>query len=468
MTVQTQYDVIVIGAGPGGYVAAIRAAQLGMRVACVERGPALGGTCLNVGCIPSKALLSVTAEYAALKNHGAEVGIEAADLSFNLSKLMAHKNAVVGKLTQGIAFLFKKNKVTSFSGTATLEGSGVVHVTGRDEEVTRLQAPHIIIATGSEVVTLPTLPVDGKRIVTSTEALALEEVPKTLAVVGGGYIGLELASVWSRLGAQVTVIEVGERIVPAMDHSVGDALMGVLQKQGIVFHLNTTVTRAEVQKHGVTLALKSGDTTEALTAEVVLVAVGRTPHTGGLGLEAIGIQVDTRGAIPVNARFETTCPGVYAIGDVIPGPMLAHKAEEEGIAVAEIIAGQQAHVNYSAIPAVIYTDPEVASVGETEEQLMARGVAFKVGRAPLSANGRALAQNTPDGFVKILTNAATDRILGVHIIGPDAGTLIAEAVLALEYAASAEDIARTSHAHPTLNEVLREAAFAAWNMPLHG
>ncbi|MHB1301880.1 MAG: dihydrolipoyl dehydrogenase [Acidiphilium sp.] len=459
-----QYDVIVIGGGPGGYVCAIRAAQLGMKVACVEKRATLGGTCLNVGCIPSKALLQSSENYHALLHGFAEHGVVAKEASFDLVKMMGHKDSVVTANVKGVEFLFKKNKVTWIKGTAAFKSADTIAVDGKD-----YTAKHIVIATGSESVPLPGVEFDEKRIVTSTGAIALENVPKHLVVIGGGYIGLELGSVWRRLGSEVTVIEFLDRLVPTMDGEVATAFQRILGKLGMKFKLGTKVTKAEKGKDGVTLTLEpaKGGETETLQADVVLVAIGRRAHTEGLGLDAVGVATDERGRVKTNGHFATNVPGVYAIGDVIAGPMLAHKAEEEGAALAELLAGQAGHVNYGAIPGVVYTWPEVASVGKTEEELKAEGIAYKVGKFPFTANGRARAMGDTDGFVKLLSDKTTDKLLGAHIIGPDAGTIIAELVMAIEFGASAEDVARTSHAHPSLNEAVKEAALAVDGRAIH-
>ncbi len=464
------YDVIVIGGGPGGYVAAIRAAQLGLRTACVEKRGSLGGTCLNVGCIPSKALLQSTEKLDEAKHALAQHGIKLAGIEVDLAAMMARKDKVVGDNTRGVEFLFKKYKVDYIKGTARLTEPGKMAVTPIDGGAAgELTARSIIIATGSDIMSLPGVEIDEKSIVSSTGALALPAVPRHLLVVGGGYIGLEMGSVWRRLGAEVTVVEFLDRITPGMDAELGKALQRVLTKQGINFRLGTNVTAAKRGKDGVTLTLEpaqGGPATE-VTADVVLVSIGRRPYTEGLGLQEIGVLVDNKGRVKVDERYATNIPGLYAIGDVIDGPMLAHKASEEGVALAEMLAGQRSHVNYGAIPAVIYTWPEVASVGRTEEELKAAGIAYKAGKFPFTANSRARAMGDTEGFVKILAETQTDRVLGVHIIGPDAGTMIAEAVIAMEYGASAEDIARTCHAHPTLNEAVKEAALAVEGHPIH-
>jgi dihydrolipoamide dehydrogenase len=458
------FDVIVIGSGPGGYVCALRAAQLGMKVACVEKRATLGGTCLNIGCIPSKALLQSSENYAeathALKDHG--VIVEGVKL--DLARMQARKGEVVAANVKGVEFLFGKNKVTWLKGTGRITAPGKVDVAG-----TEYAAKHIVIATGSDSVPLPGVAVDEARIVTSTGGLELRAVPGHLVVIGAGYIGLELGSVWRRLGAKVTVVEFLDRIVPGMDAEVAKAFQRVLTKQGLAFRLSTKVTAAQADNEGVALTLQpaAGGAETALRADVVLVAIGRRPYTEGLGLAEIGVALDARGRVQIDAHFATSVPGIYAVGDVIAGPMLAHKAEDEGVALAERLAGQAGHVNYDAIPGVVYTWPEVASVGSTEEALKEAGTAYKTGKFPFTANGRARALGMTEGFVKILADAATDRLLGAHIIGPDAGTLIAELVTAIEFGASAEDVARICHAHPTLSEAVKEAALAAEGRALH-
>ncbi len=466
---ENKFDVVVIGSGPGGYVAAIRAAQLGLKTACVEKHSALGGTCLNVGCIPSKALLQASEEYAhvgkALKRHGVMVE----GLSLDLAAMMGHKDKVVGDLTKGIAHLFKKNDIARFEGLGALGAPGEVVVSAGDGSETVLGAGATIIASGSATASLPGIEIDEKRILSSTGALALGEVPGHLAVIGAGYIGLEMASVWGRLGAKITVIEFLDRILPGMDGELAAQFQKLLRRQKMKFKLSTKVTGAKSGKNGVTLAMEpvAGGEAETLEADAVLVAVGRIPYTEGLGLEQAGVALDKGGRIEVDENFATNVAGVYAIGDVIKGPMLAHKAEDEGVAAAEIIAGQKSHVNYSAIPGVVYTQPEVATVGQTEEQLQDAGIDYNAGSFPFMANGRARAMLATDGFVKILADAASDRILGVHIIGAGAGTLIAEAVLAIELGASAEDLARTCHAHPTLSEAIKEAALDVDERAIH-
>jgi dihydrolipoamide dehydrogenase len=458
------YDVVVIGGGPGGYVAAIRAAQLGMKVACVEKRGSLGGTCLNIGCIPSKALLQSSEKFAEAGHALAMHGVKVEGIGLDLKTMLARKDKVVGENTRGVEFLFKKNKVAWIKGAARIAGPGSIAVNGDT-----VSAKSIVIATGSDVVTLPGIEIDEKRIVSSTGALTLSEVPKRFVVIGGGYIGLEMGSVWRRLGAEVTVVEFLDRITPGMDAEIGKNLQRALQKQGFAFKLGTKVVGAKAGNDGVALALEpaQGGAREEMKADVVLVAVGRRPYTDGLGLETVGVALDEKKRVKVDGQFRTNVAGIYAIGDVIAGAMLAHKAEDEGSAVAEIIAGQKPHIDYDAIPAVIYTQPEVASVGKSEEDLKAAGVAYAVGKFPFTANGRARANGDTEGFVKILADAKTDRMLGAHIIGADAGTMIAELALAMEYGASSEDIARTSHAHPTLPEATKEAALAVAKRAVH-
>ncbi len=458
------FDVIVIGAGPGGYVCAIRAAQLGMKVACVEKRETLGGTCLNVGCIPSKALLQSSENFHEATHSLADHGILIEGVKLDLAKMQARKAEVVGANVKGVEFLFKKNKVTWLKGAGRITAPGTVDVAG-----TAYTAKHIVIATGSESTPLPGVEVDEQQIVTSTGALELAVVPKHLAVIGGGVIGLELGSVWRRLGAEVTVIEFLDRLIPGNDGEIAKQFERVLTRQGMKFRLSTKVTKAEKTEAGVVLSVESVKTgkQETITADIVLLAIGRRPHVEALGLADVGIALDERGRVKTDAHYATNIPGIYAIGDVIAGPMLAHKAEDEGVALAEILAGQHGHVNYDVIPGVVYTWPEVASIGATEETLKAAGTAYKVGKFPFTANGRARAMGATDGFVKILADAKTDRVLGAHILGPDAGTLIAEIALAMEFGASSEDIARTCHAHPSLNEAVKEAALAVEGRALH-
>ncbi|MEL6961284.1 MAG: dihydrolipoyl dehydrogenase [Pseudomonadota bacterium] len=463
------YDVVVIGSGPGGYVAAIRAAQLGLKTACVERRETLGGTCLNIGCIPSKALLHSSELYAEAMNGMNAHGIKLGSVELDLDAMLDHKSKVVKELTQGIEFLFRKNKVTSIHGHGRIAGPGTVQVAANDGTNRDLTTKNIIIATGSDIVPLPGIEVDEKRIVSSTGALALDSVPGHLVVVGAGYIGLELGTVWRRLGAKVTVVEFLDRITPGMDSEVAKQFQRLLSRQGLGFMLGTKVTSVDSSGDRLVVATEpaEGGDPETMKADVVLVAIGRRPYTEDLGLQTVGLKTDNHGRIEVDANLATSIDGIYAIGDVIAGPMLAHKAEDEGVFLAERIAGQRPHINYEAIPAVIYTAPEVASVGSTEDDLKQAQISYNVGKFPFSANSRARATGNIDGFVKVLADAETDRLLGVHIIGEDAGTMIAEAALAIEFGASSEDLARTCHAHPTLEEAVKEAALAAHGLPLH-
>ncbi len=458
-----QFDVTIIGTGPGGYVSAIRAAQLGLKVAVVEKRGSHGGTCLNVGCIPSKALLHASELFAESKHSFAKMGIKV-EPSYDFAKMLAFKQEAIDGNTKGIDFLLKKSKVTVFHGTGKIAGPGKVAV---GDEV--IDTKTIVIATGSDVAKLKGIDIDEERIVSSTGALALKEVPQRLAVIGAGVIGLELGSVYARLGAKVTVIEYLDRILPGMDLDVAKTFQRMLQKQGFAFRLGSKVTGAAKGEGKVTLSVEpaAGGAAEAIEADVVLVAVGRVPYTEGLGLEAAGVKLDNRGRVEVDAHYATNVPGIYAIGDVIKGPMLAHKAEDEGIALAEILAGQAGHVNYGIIPGVVYTAPEVAAVGKTEEELKAEGADYKAGKFLFLANGRAKANQTTDGFVKVLADAKTDRVLGVHIVGPMAGELIHEAAVLMEFGGSAEDLARTCHAHPTLSEAVKEAALAVAGRAIH-
>ncbi len=458
------FDVVVIGAGPGGYTAAIRAAQLGFTVACIEKDAGLGGTCTNVGCIPSKALLHSSELYHEATHGFAQHGIKVGKIEIDLPAMMAQKQSVVTSSNKGIEFLFKKNKVTRFLGEGSLLGGGKVQV-GEDT----LTAKHIILAPGSEVTPLPGIDIDEEKVVSSTGALKLAAVPKTMVVIGGGVIGLELGSVWSRLGAEVTVVEFLDRILPTNDGEVSKQMQRVLTKQGMKFKLGTKVTSAKASKKGVTLTVApaAGGDAEELNADVVLVSIGRRPYTKGLGLGKAGVELDERGRIKVDDHFATTAPGIYAIGDCIRGAMLAHKAEEEGVVLTEMLAGQKPHINYDAIPGVVYTWPEVASVGKTEEELKAAGVQYKTGKFPFTANARARAMTMTDGFVKILEDAATQKIVGCHIIGADAGHIIQEIVQAIEFGASAEDVFRTVHAHPALTEAVKEAALAVEGRPIN-
>jgi dihydrolipoamide dehydrogenase len=458
------FDVIVIGSGPGGYVCAIRAAQLGMKVACVEKRATLGGTCLNIGCIPSKALLQSSENFHATTHAWKDHGIVVDGVKLDLARMQARKGEVVTANVKGVEFLFNKNKISWLKGAGRIVAAGQVDVAG-----TVYEAKHIVIATGSDSVPLPGVEVDERRIVTSTGALELEQVPGHLVVVGAGVIGLELGSVWRRLGAKVTVVEFLDRILPGMDLEVAKNFQRILTKQGFVFKLSSKVTGAREDNTGVNLSLEpvKGGAAEDLRADVVLVAIGRRPYTDGLGLAEAGVETDARGRVKTDAHFATNVPGIYAIGDVIAGPMLAHKAEDEGVALAERLAGQAGHVNYAAIPGIVYTWPEVAAVGETEETLKEAGIAYNVGKFPFTANGRARAIGMTDGFVKILADKKTDRLLGAHIVGADAGALIAEIVTAIEFGASAEDVARICHAHPTLSEAVKEAALAVEGRPIH-
>jgi dihydrolipoamide dehydrogenase len=458
------FDVIVIGSGPGGYVCAIRAAQLGLKTACVEKRSTLGGTCLNVGCIPSKALLQSSENFHAASHKYKDHGIILSEIKLDLDRMMARKAEVVSANVKGVEFLFRKNKVTWLKGEGHILSPTQVDVSG-----TTYETKNIVIATGSESTPLRGVDVDEKTIVTSTGGLELEKVPEHLVVIGGGVIGLELGSVWRRLGSEVTVIEFLDRIVPTMDAEIGTAFERILLKQGLKFKLGSKVTAATRTNEGVTLTVEpaKGGPEEKIKADIVLLAIGRRPLTNGLGAAEAGVEIDDRGRVKTNAHYATNIPGIFAIGDVITGPMLAHKAEDEGVAVAELIAGQAGHVNYEAIPSVIYTWPEVASVGRTEEELKADGVDYKIGKFPFTANGRARAMGDTDGFVKILSDKTTDRLLGAHILGPDAGTLIAELTTAIEFGASAEDVARICHAHPTLSEAVKEAALASDNRALH-
>jgi dihydrolipoamide dehydrogenase len=456
------YDLIVIGTGPGGYVCAIRAAQLGLKTAVIEKNATFGGTCLNVGCIPSKAMLHASELYEEAGDSFAKMGIKVAKPSIDLPVLLKYKEQNVESNVKGVDFLFKKNKIEAFRGAGRIVAPGKIEVKDADGKTQTLETKNIVIATGSDVARLNGIDIDEKRIVSSTGALELAKVPQKLLVVGAGIIGLELGSVWRRLGAQVTIVEFLDHILPGIDGEVARQFHRLLQKQGIAFKLSSKVTGVDTS--GKTLNVKvepaAGGAAETIEADVVLVAIGRVPFTDGLGLETAGVKKDNRGRVIVDPHFRTNVAGIYAIGDVIAGPMLAHKAEDEGVAAAEVIAGQAGHVNYDVIPNVVYTSPEIASVGKTEEELKAAGVAYQVGKFPFSANARARANLATDGFVKILADAKTDRVLGVHILGPDAEAMIAEAAIAMEFGASSEDIARTCHAHPTLSEAVKEAALA--------
>lgn len=460
----SDYDVIVIGSGPGGYVCAIRCAQLGFKTACVEKRDTLGGTCLNVGCIPSKALLQASEKYEEAEKHLGAFGVNVSGVKLDMKAMMKHKTDVVDSNTKGIEFLFKKNKIDWLKGEGSIEAKGKVKV-GKDTHT----AKHIVIATGSDVIGLPGIEIDEKDIVSSTGALDFDKVPKSMVVIGGGVIGLELGAVWSRLGTEVTVIEFLDRILPTMDGDLSKEAQKIFKRQGLNFKLGTKVTEAKAGKGGVTLKVepaKGGDS-ETIKADKVLVAIGRKAFTDKLGLDKVGVETDDRGRVKTDKHFKTNVDGIYAIGDVIAGPMLAHKAEDEGVILAEMLAGQSGHIDYDCVPGVVYTWPEVAAVGKTEEQLKEEGTPYKVGKFPFTANGRARAMNATDGFVKILAHEKTDRLLGMHIIGPEAGTLIAEGVTVMEFQGSAEDIARICHAHPTLEEVIKEAALAVDKRMLH-
>jgi dihydrolipoyl dehydrogenase len=463
------YDLVVIGTGPGGYVCAIRAAQLGLKTAVVEKDKTFGGTCLNVGCIPSKALLHASELFEESGHSFGKMGIRVGAPTLDLPAMMKFKDEGVDGNVKGVAYLLKKNKVDAFQGVGRITAPGRIEVKAADGKSQTVETKAIVIATGSDVARLKGITIDEKRIVSSTGALVLPKVPGKLLVVGAGVIGLELGSVWRRLGAQVQVVEFLDRILPGMDLDVARSFQRILQKQGMAFRLSSKVTAIDAS--GATLkasvAPAASGTAETVEADVALIAIGRMPYTEGLGLETVGIKRDDRGRVAVDAHFATSVPGIYAIGDVIAGPMLAHKAEDEGVAAAEIIAGRAGHVNYDVIPNVIYTFPEVASIGKSEEELKSAGIAYNIGKFPFTANGRAKVNMQTDGFVKILADAKTDRVLGVHILGPDAGNMIAEAAVAMEFGASSEDIARTCHAHPTLTEAVKEAAMAVEKRSIH-
>ena len=462
------YDLVVIGTGPGGYVCAIRAAQLGLKVAVVEKRKTHGGTCLNVGCIPSKALLHASEMFEEAGHTFEKLGIVVGKPKLDLKAMMAHKQETIDANVTGVGFLLKKNKIDAFHGTASIPAAGKVVVTADDGKAQEIETKNIVIATGSESAPLPGVTVDEKTVVTSTGALEIGSVPKELVVVGAGVIGLEIGSVWSRLGAKVTVVEFLDRILPGMDGEVAKQFQRILEKQGFTFQLGSKVTKVETGKKGATVTVEpaAGGEAKTLNADIVLVAIGRRPNTDGLGLDKAGVATE-RGRVVIDDHFKTNVAGIYAIGDVVRGPMLAHKAEDEGVAVAEIIAGKHGHVNYDAIPGIVYTAPEVAAIGKTEEELKAAGVAYKVGKFPFTANGRARAMRHTDGFVKVLADAETDRVLGCHIIGPHAGDLIAEVTVLMEFGGSSEDLARTCHAHPTLAEAVKEAAMAVEKRQIH-
>jgi dihydrolipoamide dehydrogenase len=467
------YDLIVIGSGPGGYVCAIRAAQLGLKTAVVEKNPTFGGTCLNIGCIPSKALLHASELFNEAGHAFEKMGIGVGKPKLDLKQMLQFKQEAIDGNVKGVDFLFKKNKIDTYIGHGRILGAGKVEVKGTDGKTQTLETKSIVIATGSDVARLKGIEIDEKRVVSSTGALSLDTVPQKMLVVGAGVIGLELGSVWRRLGAEVTVVEFLDGALPGMDGEVRRQAQRLLEKQGMTFKLSSKVTA--IDKSGPRLKVtvepaksgSSGGAAETIEADVVLVSIGRVPYTEGLGLKEAGVKLDERGRVEIDVHFSTSVPGIWAIGDVIKGPMLAHKGEDEGVAIAEILAGQAGHVNYDVIPAVVYTMPEIASVGKTEEELKAAGVAYNVGKFPFTANGRAKANQQTDGFVKILADTKTDRVLGVHIIGSDAGNMIAEAVIAMEFGASAEDIARSCHAHPTLPEAVKEAALAVAKRSIH-
>lgn len=463
------YDLVVIGSGPGGYVCAIRAAQLGQKVAVVEKMKTYGGTCLNIGCIPSKALLHASELFEEAGHGFAAFGIVVNQPKLDLSAMLKHKDDTVASNVNGVAFLFKKNKIDGFTGTGRIAAPGRVEVTGEDGKVTTLETKNIVIATGSDVASLPGVEIDEKVIVSSTGALELEKVPARMILIGAGVIGLELGSVWRRLGAEVEVIEYLDRILPGMDGELAKQSQRLLEKQGLKFHLGCKVTGVTKTKKGasVTFAPSAGGEAKTLEADVVLVAIGRKPYTNGLGLEEVGVKLDPRGRVEIDEHFKTSVDGIYAIGDVVKGPMLAHKAEDEGVACAEIIAGKAGHVNYDVIPSVVYTFPEIASVGQTEEELKDAGIDYNVGKFPFTANGRARANRTTDGFVKFLADKGTDRVLGVHIVGAGAGEMIHEAAVLMEFGGSSEDLARTCHAHPTMSEAVKEAALAVEKRAIH-
>ena len=466
---QKSFDVIVIGGGPGGYVCAIRSAQLGFKTACIESRETLGGTCLNVGCIPSKSLLNLSENYYKAQKEFNSLGIEASSIKLNLSKMMNNKKKSVLTLTKGVDYLFKKNKITYLKGIGSIMSQNTVTVVNESKKKLNYQAKNIVISTGSIPASLPGIKIDENIIVSSTGALSFKKLPKELIIIGGGYIGLEMGSVWKRLGTNVTVVEFLDHIIPGMDSDVSTEFLKILKKQGINFKLNSKVTAVSKVKDQAVVDFTNNESAkrERIQTDKVLVAVGRKPNTEGLNLTKMDIKKDAQGRIQVNKKFQTKFENIYAIGDVIPGPMLAHKAEDEGIAVAEIIAGQAGHVNYEVIPAVIYTNPEVATVGKTEEEIKKEKIKYKVGKFPFLANSRARINNETEGFVKIIADEKSDKVLGVHMIGPHVGTMIAEVTLAMEFGASSEDIARTCHAHPTYTEAIKEAALAVDKRPIH-
>ena len=461
-----KFDVTVIGGGPGGYVCAIRLSQLGLKTACIESRGTLGGTCLNIGCIPSKSLLNLSENFHKAKNFE-KFGIETGEIKLNLEKMMKSKDKAVTVLTKGVEFLFKKNKVIYFKGTGSFKNQNQISIINNKEEIT-IETKNTIISTGSEPVSLRGIEFDEEKILSSTGALSISKLPKKMVVVGGGYIGLEMGSVWSRLGTEVQVIEFLDHIIPEMDKEISTEFMKILKKQGIKFELKTKVEKIIKSKNGVIIETSSKEGKKnKFEADVVLISVGRRPYTKNLNLEKMGVELDKRGSVKVNKNFQTNIKNIYAIGDVIEGPMLAHKAEEEGIAVAELISGQSGHVNYDTIPGVIYTSPEVASIGKTEEQLKEKGINYKIGKFPFLANSRAKVIDESEGFVKILADSITDKVLGVHIIGQHAGEMIAEMSVAMEFGASSEDIARTCHAHPTFSEAIKEAALSVEKRQIH-
>ena len=462
-----KFQAVIIGGGPGGYVCAIRLSQLGIKTACIESRGTLGGTCLNVGCIPSKSLLNLSESYSKSKNFS-KIGIEIGEIKLNLEKMMQNKHKAVTVLTKGVEFLFKKNKVSYFKGIGKFKTKNQISVIDDNKNEKIIDTENVVICTGSEPMSLPGINFDEESIISSTGALSLKSVPKKMVIVGGGYIGLEMGSVWSRLGSEVHVIEFLDHITPGMDKEISNEFMKILKKQGINFHLETKVESITKSKNNVSInILDKNKNKKKFECNVVLVSVGRKPYTKNLNLNKVGIEVDKKGRVKVGKNFQTNIPNIYAIGDVIEGPMLAHKAEEEGIAVAELIAGQSGHVNYNVIPGVIYTTPEVASIGKTEEELKKNNHLYKVGKFPFMANSRAKAIDEPEGFVKILADDKTDKVLGVHIIGSHAGEMIAEMAVAMEFGASSEDIARTCHAHPTFSEAIKEAALSVDKRPIH-